>query len=243
MRDPWAWQSFVESVGGGNAPSQRNALKYLAFPSTFEPIVNATHRLRIRDANKHLLSGSPGDIDRDLLEIHTKLQAQSPGKEVDFYAAPWVAAWKASKAAARSTSRAHQQSFWRASPTSPPRWDHTPLSVIWLHDPARSSPCAELDRWEADGNHGRVPDIDAVWERIVRHAGDEFQTVTGLSFAYEVPGNYLLVSRTVRNLSRSNFAKALDLMPAGKPSDLKELQGASYTWAILMDPRIRGSDW
>lgn len=84
-----------------------------------------------------------------------------------------------------------------------------------------------------------MADIDLVWERIARHAGETFHTITGLPFTYEVPGNYLLVSRTIRNLSRSNFAKALKMMPADKPSDLKALQGSAYTWAILMDSRIR----
>jgi hypothetical protein len=59
--------------------------------------------------------------------------------------------------------------------------------------------------------------IDVVWDRITRYAGDEFHTITGLPFTYQVPGNYLRVSRTVRGLSRSNFAKALDLMPARGP--------------------------
>lgn len=85
--------------------------------------------------------------------------------------------------------------------------------------------------------------IEAVWPRIVQHAGQQFRTVTGLPFTYEAPGNYLRVSRTIRNLSRSNFAKSLPLLPATSPKDLRERQGASYTWAILMDERIRGGDW
>lgn len=97
--DPWAWKAFVESVGGGNAPSQRNALKYLAFPAIFQPIVNVTHRQRIRSAYKNLLPEPPGDIDRDLLQIRQKLQEQSPDQRVDFYAAPWAIAWKAGKSA------------------------------------------------------------------------------------------------------------------------------------------------
>lgn len=87
------------------------------------------------------------------------------------------------------------------------------------------------------------PNIEAVWERITRHEGEEFATSTGLPFTYSVPGNYMTVSRTVRNLSRSNFAKALEQMPARSPSELSERQGPSYTWAILMDPRIRRGDW
>jgi hypothetical protein len=32
-------------------------------------------------------------------------------------------------------------------------------------------------------------------------------------------------------------------MPAAKPSDIKDSQGSAYTWAILMDQRIRGDAW
>jgi hypothetical protein len=88
-----------------------------------------------------------------------------------------------------------------------------------------------------------VDDIDVVWDRIRHHAGQEFRTITGLPFTYEAPGNYLCVSRTVRNLSRSNFEKALELMPAAGPAELRDRQGAAYTWAILMDPRIRQGSW
>jgi hypothetical protein len=44
-------------------------------------------------------------------------------------------------------------------------------------------------------------------------------------------------------LSRTNYEKAMDAMPADGPADLTERQGSSYTWAILMDRRIRGDDW
>lgn len=85
--------------------------------------------------------------------------------------------------------------------------------------------------------------IESVWERIRGCAGQEFRTVSGLPFTYRVPGNYLRVDRTNRNLSRTNFAKALPRLPADGPRQLAGRQGASYTWAILMDPRIRQNDW
>jgi hypothetical protein len=92
-----------------------------------------------------------------------------------------------------------------------------------------------------------MPDINVVWERIRRHAGADFSTATGLPFTYEVPGQYLRVSRDGsqinRSLSRTNFERALETMPAQGPGVLKERQGASYTWAILMDSRIRQQDW
>jgi hypothetical protein len=86
-------------------------------------------------------------------------------------------------------------------------------------------------------------DVDGVWARIRTCEGQQFRTVTGIAFTYEVPGNYLRVTGIDRNLSRTNFAKAIELMPADGPGQLQGRQGASYTWAILMDPRIRQGDW
>ncbi|TDO34736.1 hypothetical protein EV643_12696 [Kribbella sp. VKM Ac-2527] len=86
-----------------------------------------------------------------------------------------------------------------------------------------------------------------VWDRVERCAGQTFTTATGLEFTYRVPGNYLRVTRDGReinrSLSRTNFEKATSAMPAEKPSDLKDRQGSAYTWAILMDSRIRRDDW
>jgi len=85
--------------------------------------------------------------------------------------------------------------------------------------------------------------FDEVWNRIRRSAGQPFHTVTGLEFTYVVPGNFLRVTREGneinRSLSRTNFEKAAALMPAERPSNLKDRQGSAYTWAILMDERIR----
>ncbi|MEP7739920.1 hypothetical protein [uncultured Nocardioides sp.] len=90
-------------------------------------------------------------------------------------------------------------------------------------------------------------DFEAVWDRIRRHAGEEFVTTTGLPFTYRVPGDYLRVTRDGseinRSLSKTNFSKAAKQMPAARPSDIKDRQGSAYTWAILMDSRIRRSDW
>jgi hypothetical protein len=96
-------------------------------------------------------------------------------------------------------------------------------------------------------HHQSVASVDRVWDRICAYAGEEFRTVTGLPFTYVVPGNYLRILRDGReinrSLSRTNFAKAVQEMPATRPSDIKDRQGSAYTWAILMDRRIRGRDW
>ncbi len=86
-----------------------------------------------------------------------------------------------------------------------------------------------------------------LWERIQRHAGEPFETKTGKSFTYDVLGNYLRVAREGeeinRSLSRTNSMQAAAAMPADGPGAVKDRQGSAYTWAILMDERIRGSDW
>ncbi len=90
-------------------------------------------------------------------------------------------------------------------------------------------------------------DEQRLWERIQRHAGEPFETKTGRSFTYDVPGNYLWVTREGekinRSLSRTIFMNAAFAMPADGPSASRDRQGSAYTWAILMDQRIRGADW
>ncbi len=92
-----------------------------------------------------------------------------------------------------------------------------------------------------------MADMEVVWARVEKHAGETFRTVRGLEFTYRVPGKFLRVARDGRDinrsLSRTNFQKALQAMPAARPGDIRDREGASYTWAILMDPRIRGTDW
>jgi hypothetical protein len=88
-----------------------------------------------------------------------------------------------------------------------------------------------------------MSDFEAVWERVRTHAGEVFTTKTGLDFTYSVPGAYVRVNRAGhevnRSLSKTNFAKAVVLLPTDGPGALSGRQGPSYTWAILMDDRVR----
>jgi hypothetical protein len=85
--------------------------------------------------------------------------------------------------------------------------------------------------------------IADVWPRIEAHAGEDFKLIGGQVCQYEVPGNYLRPIGRVRHLSRTNFAKALDRLPLANTGSVRDLQGPSYVFAILMDKRIRRSDW
>ena len=89
-------------------------------------------------------------------------------------------------------------------------------------------------------------DLDRIWVRIKRHGGEEFRTVRGEPFSYDVHGN-IVVPRpqkgtpTARQLSKSDFEKAWARKPLSGPNQIKDLQGASYIYGILTDPRISAS--
>lgn len=89
-----------------------------------------------------------------------------------------------------------------------------------------------------------MPSFDEVWARIVGHAGQPFQTITGLEFTYEVEGNALRTNRTDYLLTLGNVETAFNRVPIGGPGEINQLvRGPAYVWAILHDQRIRGNDW
>lgn len=86
-------------------------------------------------------------------------------------------------------------------------------------------------------------DMDAVWGRIEAQAGEAFTQVLGARFTYRVAGGYVVPDRTVQQIPRSHFARALELVPLSGPGEVQNLRGPSYIFAILMDPRIRAGEW
>lgn len=91
----------------------------------------------------------------------------------------------------------------------------------------------------------RMPDVifDRIWQRIQSHAGETFRQIRGGEFTYEVRSGGVWPDRTARNIGRSQFEQALALMPIDSTVPLQRLQGPSYLYAILMDPRIRDGHW
>jgi hypothetical protein len=82
-----------------------------------------------------------------------------------------------------------------------------------------------------------------VWNRIERHAGETFHQMRGGEFTYVIRSGSLVPDRTNRQIPRSNFEKAFESVPLRDTTPLQSLQGPSYIFAVLMDARIRNSDW
>jgi len=86
--------------------------------------------------------------------------------------------------------------------------------------------------------------IDEVWQRIEIHSGETFRQIKGGEFTYAVEGGHVYVSRTPQRIPKSHFEKALDYVPLINTVPLqKKLRGPSFIYAIMMDSRIRKSDW
>ena len=78
------------------------------------------------------------------------------------------------------------------------------------------------------------------WDRICRHVGETFTLARGQQFTYQVIGNNVLPIGRQRQLHKGNFARAHARMPLRATTDIKDLQGSSYVFAILTDHRISG---
>ena len=83
-----------------------------------------------------------------------------------------------------------------------------------------------------------------IWKRIIAYEGKEFRTISNLPFTYTINGNSLCPSRTEYNISKSDFAKAYELVPISGPGEITKLvRGPAYIWGILHDERISNNEW
>jgi hypothetical protein len=91
----------------------------------------------------------------------------------------------------------------------------------------------------------RARSFSEVWPRIEAHEGEDFRTIQGKLFSYNIRGSAVVprpgkAEETNRLLPRSDFQKAWDRRPLTGPGQIHDLQGPSYVYAILTDPRISG---
>jgi hypothetical protein len=93
------------------------------------------------------------------------------------------------------------------------------------------------------GHEPASQEWNQIWERIKAHQGQEFRTLKDKSFSYELDPNGLIAwprkrHPTPRSLPHGDFERARRRRPLQDPSQLSDLEGPSYVFAILTDPRI-----
>ena len=88
-----------------------------------------------------------------------------------------------------------------------------------------------------------IPGIHSVWQRIELNAGQEFRMIRGAKFRYSLVAGHVVPDRTPQQIPKSHFEQALQLVPLLDTTSIQNLRGPSFIYAILMDGRIRQSDW
>lgn len=85
--------------------------------------------------------------------------------------------------------------------------------------------------------------FDQIWERIVEHAGEQFQTQAGLAFRYEiVDGDRVRPSHSDISISRRELARYFAQVHGASTGKIAALSGGpSFVWSILTDRRILDS--
>jgi hypothetical protein len=83
--------------------------------------------------------------------------------------------------------------------------------------------------------------IDEVWTRIIKCAGQTFRQLRAKPFTYSIVGNSIDLSTTNRKIPRSDIAKALGRLPIKNTTSLQDLQAPSFVYALLRDGRIMSS--
>ncbi|HUQ90408.1 MAG TPA: hypothetical protein VM120_01925 [Bryobacteraceae bacterium] len=88
---------------------------------------------------------------------------------------------------------------------------------------------------------------ETIWQRIVSHQGEQFQTVSGLPLTFEVEGAGIWFfrdgKRVNRKLTRTQFEVALSRCPLTRTTEISDLMDYPYVFALLTDRRIRGQEW
>lgn len=92
LADPWVWGALIDASPALNMPSSKAALKYLAFPTHFLPIINVHHKERILRQFAGEDQPLTGDLDRDLFNATLALQQEHGGK-IYYYRPPWREMW------------------------------------------------------------------------------------------------------------------------------------------------------
>jgi hypothetical protein len=85
--------------------------------------------------------------------------------------------------------------------------------------------------------------FEVVWRRIQQHEEETFRQIRGKEFTYSLGGQYITLNATNQNIPKKHLEEAFSLVPLKNTVPVQHLRGPSYIYAVLMDRRIRQTDW
>ena len=105
LGDPWHFADWLDHQGDARRRQFRHALLYLLFPDVFEPIMSVGHKWNIVksfSAHSGVTADVKGmnliDLDKAVLSVVRRLEADHPREEISFYASPWREHWQSGSA-------------------------------------------------------------------------------------------------------------------------------------------------
>jgi hypothetical protein len=130
--------------------------------------------------------------------------------------------------------------YWSRRRQSAPRVAAVPVAGL-SHPTSRQIGMPHGIRME---EYPMTPLSQRIWQRIIDHSGETFYLKTGAPMHYVVRDGVVTVDRTSNAVHRLQFERAIPLMPVDGPGQLSgQVARTSYVYAILMDRRIRGTEW
>ena len=108
LNDPWDFAEWLSRRQFVQDRQFRHAFLFLLFPDSFEPILTERHKRKAVKVFSRKWNETPPDdndniaIDRALLKIRKRIEAEDPDREVNFY---WFSdAWRSDQASSQSSA-------------------------------------------------------------------------------------------------------------------------------------------
>jgi 5-methylcytosine-specific restriction enzyme B len=96
LKAPEKFQAFMDTVEGADRRQMRHILLHMLFPDQFEPIASGSHKVRIADAFKALVTEPADEEDALLRQIRVELQKHVSTTPFRYYRDPVRMAWNPS---------------------------------------------------------------------------------------------------------------------------------------------------
>ena len=121
LADPWRFAEWLDGQDDSDRRQFRHTVLFLLFPDSFERMLTTSHKRTAvkafsgKLAEVQSVSGmSDMDLDRALLAIRERLQAEHPGEEIDFYESPLRESWRPGSAPTAKPEGEDEDESWYA---------------------------------------------------------------------------------------------------------------------------------
>ena len=211
LADPWRFAEWVDKREEGHRRQFRHALLFLLFPDEFENSMVGDHKRNIiKGLGKEY--GGPFDIDtmdtvdldKTLLKIRNRLQAEHGDEEIDFYISPWKKHWQPDIEAPSEGDPRDEYDF--------EEWyrDHFGAADVWvigagegarLWGDFQVASIAAIG-WDDLGDLGEYESRDAIHQALIESGAGQNPYNNSLAvweFANEVKIGDILLSKKGRN--------------------------------------------